>query len=252
MSLMPVWMWRRPAHTNALALPAGAQSEMAETIFQAMRAHRCKPDAATYAALISAHGGACCWRSAMQVSLSLFCMSGHGLNFEAYKGCMQAYEGMQMSGARADVGVFNAIINALWQSGCLAAQAKAVQIHRATLRGHNGGTGLAIITGASADGSLEATAPSSSQGVAVLMLHKWLRDLQTLVAGSGVAALGACPTLNLGTAVSVECLRSAVALHSNSCFLFCRPGTEGQSGVGRHAGCNCDCAAGLWLALQVR
>ena len=133
-------------------------------------------------------------------------------------GCMQAYEGMQMSGARADVGVFNAIINALWQSGCLAAQAKAVQIHRATLRGHNGGTSLAIITGASVDGSLEATAPSSSQGVAVLMLHKWLRDLQSLVAGSGIAALGACPTLNLGIAVSLECLRSVVASSSILAF----------------------------------
>ena len=46
----------------------GAQSEKAEEIFQSMLSKRCKPNVATYSALLLAHIQADQWRAALQAS----------------------------------------------------------------------------------------------------------------------------------------------------------------------------------------
>lgn len=49
-------------------LSAGGKSEKAETLFQEMKARRCKPDASAYHAVLLAHIRAGHWRAALQVS----------------------------------------------------------------------------------------------------------------------------------------------------------------------------------------
>lgn len=54
-----------------------------------------------------------------------------------WRRALVAYEDMGSSGCRPDSGVYNAVAGTLWNTGVLAAQAKAVSVFQAAVRaGH--------------------------------------------------------------------------------------------------------------------
>ena len=54
-----------------------------------------------------------------------------------WRRALVAYEDMAGSGCRPDSGVYNAVTGTLWNTGVLAAQAKAVSVFQAAVRaGH--------------------------------------------------------------------------------------------------------------------
>lgn len=70
-----------------------------------MQTQGCKPDSITYCGLITAYERGGQWRRALK-----------------------AFEQMQSQGCHPDAAVFNSLMEVLWQSGVLLAQAKALQL----------------------------------------------------------------------------------------------------------------------------
>lgn len=97
------------------ACAQGAQWQKAQELFDRMQ-HRggCRPDSVTFAGLIAAYDRAGMWQQALA-----------------------AFEQMRSMSCRSDTVVYNSIIGALWRTGLLWAQTRAVQIfHTACRQGH--------------------------------------------------------------------------------------------------------------------
>lgn len=104
------------------ACAQGAQWEKAQDLFEQMQKKGCRPDSVTFGGLISAFDRAGQWRRALMI-----------------------FDDMKSFNCRADTVVYNTIIGALWKTGILWAQARAIQIFHAACR--NGHFRLSIHTG---------------------------------------------------------------------------------------------------------
>ncbi|GMH35501.1 hypothetical protein BSKO_03369 [Bryopsis sp. KO-2023] len=137
--------------------------EKASEIFERMKIQNCKPDSMTYIALLQAFEKGGQWHRAVRI-----------------------FEQMVQQGCRLDTLVHHTIIDLLWQSGVVWAQAKAAQLFNSALRNYH--VRLGVLQNAE-NGVLEASVPSLSVGVAVLSLHKWLCDTRHWVEQEGQQVL---------------------------------------------------------------
>jgi len=80
---------------------------------------------------------------------------------------------MQAKGCKPDSIVYNAIIDALWDTGCAWPQRQAALLYRRASAG-----GLLRRAAHAAPGYLELCLHTLTAGVAVLSLYSWLSDLQ--------------------------------------------------------------------------
>ncbi len=85
----------------------------------------------------------------------------------------QAFQAMQAKGCKPDSIVFNAIIDALWDTGCAWPQRQAAALHRRASAG-----GLLRRAAHATPGYLELCLHTLTAGVAVLSLYSWLADLR--------------------------------------------------------------------------
>lgn len=124
---------------------AGAWGKAAE-LFEGMVAAGCRPDAVTYSVLVAAFERGGQWQRALQ-----------------------AFERMQQQ-HRPDACVLNVVLEALWRSGLVSAQAKAFQLVSAAFRaGH-------LRLASPAPGECTATAHTYAASLAVLL--RWLAELR--------------------------------------------------------------------------
>jgi pentatricopeptide repeat domain-containing protein 1 len=98
---------------------------------------------------------------------------------------LQAYERMRAQGCRADAIVFNAIIDALWETGVVWVQRRALKLFRVAVEEGHFHQGKLVPGLARAEVNLHAM----TAGVAMLSLYAWLVSLKQLVAQHGPAAL---------------------------------------------------------------
>ncbi len=80
---------------------------------------------------------------------------------------------MQAKGCKPDSIVYNAIIDALWDTGCAWPQRQAAVLHRRASAG-----GLLRRAAHAAPGYLELCLHTLTAGVAALSLYTWLSDLR--------------------------------------------------------------------------
>jgi len=100
-------------------------------------------------------------------------------------------------GCRPDAIVYNAIVDALWQTGIVWAQAQALKLYQAAIKeghlkaaGSRHGGPLAVNHGVSAPVvRMELNLHALTAGVAMLSLYEWLCELQNLVIVGGDDAL---------------------------------------------------------------
>ncbi|KAK9810176.1 hypothetical protein WJX72_006143 [[Myrmecia] bisecta] len=164
-------MQRDGCHPNTVtynslitACAQGAQWERAEEVFRRMKHHRCKPDVVTYTALITAYDRGHQWLLALT-----------------------AFEHMQQSNCRPDSVVYNTIIDCLWQSGVISAQAKAINYFQAAC---NAGVFNLTLCQTNPDASTtEVTLSAGTPGVALLAMHKWLIGSRRRAEREGIAFL---------------------------------------------------------------
>lgn len=88
--------------------------EKASEIFERMKIQNCKPDSMTYTALLHAFEKGGQWHRAVRI-----------------------FEQMAQQGCRLDTLVHHTIIDLLWQSGVVWAQAKASQLFNSALRNYH-------------------------------------------------------------------------------------------------------------------
>lgn len=129
-----------------------------------MKVQNCKPDSMTYTALLHAFEKGGQWHRAVRI-----------------------FEQMVQQGCRLDTLVHHTIIDLLWQSGVVWAQAKALQLFNSALRNYH--VRLGVLQNIE-NGVLEASVPSLSIGVAVLSLLKWLSDTRHWIEQEGTKVLG--------------------------------------------------------------
>jgi pentatricopeptide repeat protein len=144
------------------ALAQGAQWERASEVVDLMRSHGCTPDVVTYTALISSLEKGGQWRRALG-----------------------AYERMRRQGLRGDAIVFNAIIDALWATGVVWAQRRALALFKGAVEDGHFQQGRLVPGLARAEVNLHAM----TAGVAMLSLYAWLVSLRQLAAMHGADAI---------------------------------------------------------------
>lgn len=149
------------------ACAQSGQWQRAAELVESMSANGCRPDAATYSALIAAYERAGQWRQAIT-----------------------AFEKAQATGIRSDLATYNCVLGALWATGRLPAQCKAIRLLAFAQR--QGALRLQTLSAA------EASSTAHTVGAATLLTLKWLanfRDGLTTVAA--LAANGTLRTLTL-------------------------------------------------------
>jgi pentatricopeptide repeat domain-containing protein 1 len=147
-----VAVWPDEVHIHS-----GAQWEKARELFELMQQQGCTPDVVTYTALISAFERGGKWHLALHVSTQLmpsalrlvlncsvvrtqaptsrlFCLAiptaAECVLSIACVMLRQAFQAMQAKGCKPDSIVYNAIIDALWDTGCAWPQHQAALLYR--------------------------------------------------------------------------------------------------------------------------
>jgi len=127
----------------------------ARAVFDAMPSHSCQPDAVTFANLIRAYkkGGQWCQTVA-------------------------TLEAMQAAGAVPHAAVISSVIDALWHTGIVWAQARAAALFRDAVPAGR----LAGAADLSKKGTLRVDLQALTVGVALLAMHQWLASLRAAAA----------------------------------------------------------------------
>jgi pentatricopeptide repeat domain-containing protein 1 len=125
------------------ALAQGAQWQKAGEVFEQMQGQGCHPDVVTYTALISAFEKGGQWRLALEVRARSaaaaarvavarrWCLSSRLPSTpRSAPPLLQAYDRMKAQGCKADAIVYNAIIDALWETGVVWVQRRALRLFR--------------------------------------------------------------------------------------------------------------------------
>lgn len=137
----------------------------ARVMFETMPDHGCAPDAVTFANLIRAYkkGGQWCQT-------------------------VSTLEAMQAAGAEPHAAVISSVIDALWHTGIVWAQAKAAVLFEDSIRAQRvpGATEIAK------KGTLRVDLQALTVGVALLAMHRWLASMRAAVASGP----GGAPTLD--------------------------------------------------------
>lgn len=156
------------------ACAQGAQWEKAVELFEQMQAKGCKPDSVTYGGLILAFEKGDQWRRALA-----------------------AFDQMKNNNCRPDSVVYNTVVGALWNTGVVWAQAKAVQVFQTACRqGHFRLT----VHSSSESGTVDFGMHAFTVGAAVISLMRWLSELRERLPKDGPAMLRqqVCMTVNKG------------------------------------------------------
>ncbi|KAG2432945.1 hypothetical protein HXX76_008673 [Chlamydomonas incerta] len=139
----------------------GGHWEKASELFEQMQTQGCKPDSITYCGLITAYERGGQWRRALK-----------------------AFEQMQAQGCHPDAAVFNSLMEVLWQSGVLLAQAKALQLW--TLANRSGH--FRIYTNSKQDSNvLQYSTVAFTSGAAVVTVVRWVSELKNKLLKDGAA-----------------------------------------------------------------
>ncbi|KAL3162889.1 hypothetical protein ABBQ32_009337 [Trebouxia sp. C0010 RCD-2024] len=156
------------------ACAQGAQWEKAVELFEQMQAKGCKPDSVTYGGLILAFEKGDQWRRALA-----------------------AFDQMKNNNCRPDSVVYNTVVGALWNTGVVWAQAKAVQVFQTACR--QGHFRLTVHT-SSESGTVDFGMHAFTVGAAVISLMRWLSELRERLPKDGPAMLRqqVCMTVNKG------------------------------------------------------
>mmetsp|Transcript_18815 Transcript_18815/g.52461 ORF Transcript_18815/g.52461 Transcript_18815/m.52461 type:complete len:1370 (-) Transcript_18815:950-5059(-) len=158
-----------------MACAQGCQWKKANELFDQMQAEGCHPDSVTYSALISAYEKGGQWHRALQVYEQLQSDNRHGS-----ERCNS--HSAPRNNALHNTAVHNTIVDVLWQTGLVCAQAKALQVYRKAFR--NGHFRLTKRTQGDTDVH-EVNVPPFSIGAAVISVHRWLLELSAQLSSTG-------------------------------------------------------------------
>ncbi|KAJ9524102.1 hypothetical protein QJQ45_022540 [Haematococcus lacustris] len=190
----------------------GGHWEKATELFDTMAVYGCKPDSVTFSALVTAYEKGGQWRhslkalEAMQASLQIQRLARPVLAQVTAAGC------------HPDAALFNSLMEVLWQSGVVLAQARAMQLW--SLANRNGQ--FRIYTNSRQEtGVLQYSTVTLTAGAAMVTVLRWLAELRAKLVKEGLAYFrnSVCLVLHKNRTSRAEPLGQDGILQGVSCML---------------------------------